>query len=59
MTGVTGGIENRPSVLYSSLIKRTHHRQPLLKYPVLAAVSMELASPPEAALGRGEGRYEW
>ena len=28
-----GGTENRPSVLYSSLIKRTHHRQPLLKYP--------------------------
>ena len=30
---VAGGTENRPSVLYSSLIKRTHHRQPLLKYP--------------------------
>lgn len=30
---VAGGTENRPSVLYSALIKRTHHRQPLLKYP--------------------------
>lgn len=28
-----GGTENRPSVLYSALITRTHHRRPLLRYP--------------------------
>lgn len=57
VTGVAGGIENRPSVLYSSLIKRTHHRQPLLKYPVLTAATLELESPPEAVLGGRGGLH--
>lgn len=59
VTGVAGGIENRPSVLYSSLIKRTHHRQPLLKYPVLTAATLELESSLGAVLGGRGIAYKW
>lgn len=59
---VAGGTENRPSVLYSALIKRTHHRQPLLKYPQMpwraaAAGRTSSRSRPEGGPDRkGEGR---